>query len=125
MGPRVMRDLEKSPSFLDGLKIFIHAKLSRNGVFALGNSTRPVAENRFGLFKRSRDDVNAHELANAAGPGRNPFSRSLSGTDVPANQHRDVTVQEVLLADQSHIGRFDHSIRCFNGSDKAERLYHS
>jgi hypothetical protein len=54
--------------------------------------------------------MNTDEFADAAGRFRTRFSRGFDGADVAENEHRNIAVPEVFLADQNDIGGLYHRI---------------
>src|SRR5215213_5328697 len=73
----------------------------------VGAVARPavVREHALDLAVRARDDVDADQLADAAGGGRARVRRGLDGAHVAADEDRHVAGADVLLADELYVGR--------------------
>ncbi len=68
--------------------------------------------------------MDADEFANAPRGRRARFRCGLHGTDIASNQHGDVAVQQIFLADELNICGLDHGIRGFHSPNEAARLNH-
>jgi hypothetical protein len=67
-----------------------------------------------------RDELSYPASCRGAG-----FQRSIHRADIASNQHGDVTIEQVFLADHNHAGGLDHGIGGLNRADQAECFDHS
>ena len=77
------------------------------------------------LVVRTGDHVHAHQLAYARGSGGTGISGRLHGANVTANHHGHEAGADLLLADQGHVGGFDHRVGRFDGAHEALGLDHA
>src|SRR6266516_550544 len=73
-------------------------QLSRRTVSRFASATGPTLQDFFCLLERTRNDMNADQLTDTAGRNGTRFCRGFHGTDITTNEHCDVTVQKVFLA---------------------------
>ena len=73
---------------------------------------------------RTRDDVDRHELADAARRGGAGVGRGLDRGDVAAHDGGHVAGADLLPADERHLGGLDHGVRRFDHRDETLGLDH-
>ena len=73
---------------------------------------------------RSRNDVHGHELTDTTCRRSASIGRRFYSADIATHQHRYIPGADVLLPDENDVGRFDHRIGCFDGTDQTTRLNH-
>jgi hypothetical protein len=69
--------------------------------------------------------MDADQFTDAPGRSRSGISRGFHCANVSADKHGHISGANVFLAQQLHVGCFDHGISRFNGADKAFGLDHS
>ena len=62
--------------------------------------------------------MNTDEFPDAASRVGTRFSRGFNRADVSANEHRNIAVEEVFLADENDVGGLYHRIGSLDGPDK-------
>src|SRR5205085_12158510 len=72
-----------------------------------------AGKNLLDLFVRARDDVNADELADAAGSGCAGIRGGLYRADIATAGDGDVSGADKFLACEHDVRRFDHSVSGF------------
>ena len=77
------------------------------------------------LLMRTGYNVDADQFANPSSRSCPSVSGSLDSTDITSDQHCDKTSTDVFLADENHVGRFDHRVRSLHCSDKTSSFYHA
>src|SRR5919199_389181 len=82
-------------------------------------------EHALDLAVRARDDVDADQLAHAPRRGRARVRGRLDRAHVAAHEDGDVAGADVLLADESDVGRLDHRVRGLDRAHEALGLDHS
>lgn len=68
--------------------------------------------------------MNTDEFADATRRYGTGLGGGHHGPDIAADEYGDVTVEEILFADQLHIGSLDHGIGRLNSSDETARFDH-
>src|SRR5438105_11221267 len=74
---------------------------------------------------RTRDDMNAHELADSTRSGRARVSRRFHCSHVTAHDRRYQPRADLLVADQGHISSLHHRIGSFDHRNQSLSLDHS
>jgi len=69
--------------------------------------------------------MDGYEFSDTTRCCRTRFECRIDGTNVSANEHCDVTIEKVFLANKNNIGRLDHCIRRLNRTDQAKCFDHS
>src|SRR5437667_6162784 len=98
--------------------------LSRNAVARRSRSKGPMIEDFFCLFERTRNDMDADQFAHPPCRDRSGFSGRFYRSHITADEHRDITIEEILFANQLHIRRLNHGIGCLYSSHETARLDH-
>ena len=98
----------------------LDAAAARNARGALADR-----ENLFEVVGRTRNDVHADELADAAGGGGAGIGRGLHRADVAAHDRRHEARVDFLPADEHDVGRLAHRVGGFDHADEAARLDHA
>src|SRR5689334_13706762 len=87
-----------------------------------------VVSNRQGFVDaavRARDDVDADELADAAGGGGACVCSSFDRRDITADNRRHESGADLLVADQRDVRGLDHRVRRLDHRHQTLRLNHS
>jgi hypothetical protein len=99
--------------------------LARSTVYAFAVVAFPIQ-----VRVRARDDVDGHELADAAGGGGAGVRSRLHGRHIAAHDGSHVAGADLLPADQRDLRRLDHGVGGFDHRDQSfcfdhpERLTH-
>src|SRR5215207_6707748 len=86
---------------------------------------RPDGQGLVDAAVRARDDVDADELADAAGGGGAGVRGGLDRGDVAADDGRDEARADLLVADQRDVGGLHHRVRRLDHRHQPLRLNHA
>ena len=90
-----------------------------------GNRKLPDRKNLLEVVRRPRNDVDADELADAAGRGRACVGGRFHGSDVAAHDGGDQPGIDLLPADEDHVRGLHHRIGGFDHADQSSRFDHA
>src|SRR6187399_3047356 len=82
-------------------------------------------ENLREVVGRTGNDVNADQLAHAAGRGGPSVGGSLHRPDIAADDRGDQPGIHLLPAHENHVGRLEHGVGRLDHADQAARLDHA
>ena len=84
----------------------------------------PVAQELFRFLKRAWNHVDGDEFSDTTCCSGAGFKGGVDRSNVSSNEHCDVTIKKVFLADKDNVGRLDHCVSGFNRTDQAECFNH-
>src|SRR5436309_10580332 len=90
-----------------------------------GSRVRAFWKNPLDFGVRSWDDMDRHELADAARGCGAGVGRRLHRADIAPNEDGDIARADILFADQHDVGGLHHRVGCLDRPDEPLRLDHS
>ena len=100
-------------------------KRSRTALGVRSNGRQPDREDLVEVVGRTRDDVDADQLADAARGGGAGVGRGLHGADVAADDRGDQAGIDLLPADEDDVRGLHHRVGRFDHADQAARFDHA
>ena len=103
------------------------AAIAAKAVKELRSDSRPLPDrkNLLEVVGGTRNDVDADQLADAAGGGRSGIGRGLHRTHVAANERRDQAGIDLLPAHEHDVRGLEHRVGRFDHADQPARLDHA
>src|SRR2546426_6726124 len=122
-----MSGLEQNFGLLEyGFEVLIHTRqLPWSAIARLGRSTEPMSQDFFSLVVRTRNDMNADDVADPPGSDGPRFSRGFHRSNIATHEDRDVAIEEVFFANQNDAARFNHRVGGLDRPDKTAGFYQS
>ena len=84
-----------------------------------------MTQKLFGFVEWAGNNVDRDQFADAARGCGTGLRCGFNGTDIAANKHHDVAVEEVFLADENYIRGLDHCVCSLDSADETPRFNHT